>query len=77
VVQTSNDVRLLVAEQKPDVSKPCPHCGKPVRYSINIFVEGNEPRLLVHCGGSGYEYSGEGCFATVAWNPEEQKWEPY
>ena len=40
-------------------------------------MEGNKPRLLVHCGGSGYEYSGNGCFATVAWNPDERKWEAY
>jgi hypothetical protein len=37
----------------------------------------NEPRLLVHCGGSGFEYSGKGCFAMLAWDPEERKWEPY
>jgi len=71
------DVERLVAEQQPDASAPCPNCGKPVGDGKNIFVEGNEPRLLVHCGGSGYEHSGQGCFATVAWDPEERKWEPY
>ena len=75
--QDSNDVEPLVAEQQPDTSATCPHCGKPVGGSKNIFVEGNEPRLLVHCGGSGYEYSGNGCFATVAWNPDERNWEAY
>ena len=77
MTQTSKDVEQLVAEQQPDASKPCPNCGKPVRDDKNIFMEGNEPRLLAHCGGSAYEYSGEGCFATVAWNPENQQWELY
>jgi hypothetical protein len=76
VTQTSKDVERLVDEQEPDSSKPCPHCHKPVR-DPNIFVEGDVPRLLSHCGGSGSAYSGEGCFATVAWHPEKQQWEPY
>ncbi len=76
-MQDSNDVERLVAEQQPNHNAPCPHCGKPVGDSRNIFVEGSEPRLLAHCGGSGYDYSGKGCFAKVAWNPDERKWEPY
>ena len=73
----SSDVKRLVAEQQPDANAPCPHCGKPVNESANIFVEANETRLLAHCGGSGDKYSGQGCFATVAWNPDERTWEPY
>jgi hypothetical protein len=35
---------------------------------------GNEPRLLVTCGGSGYDYTGEGCFNEVAWDPDGRRW---
>jgi hypothetical protein len=72
--QDSGDVARLVEEQKPDTTKPCPHCGQPVGDEKNIHVQGNESRLLVNCGGSGYDYIGTGCFNEVAWDPDGRRW---
>jgi hypothetical protein len=72
--QDSSDVVRLVAEQQPDTIRPCPHCKQPVGDERNIRVQGNEPRLLVTCGGSGLDYTGKGCFNEVAWDPEARTW---
>ena len=64
----------LVRQQQPDTTKPCPHCRRPVGDEKNIRVQGNEPRLLVTCGGSGLDYTGQGCFNEVAWDSDERRW---
>lgn len=72
--QDSGDVTRLVEEQQPDTTRPCPHCGRPVGDERNIRVQGNEPQLLVTCGGSGYDFTGQGCGNDVAWDPEARRW---
>ena len=68
----------MLAEQRPDVTAPCPHCGRPVNEDVrNIGVERYMPRLLARCGGSGYAYTGLGCFERVAWDPDAGAWTPY
>jgi hypothetical protein len=76
VTQNSSDIERLGAEQQPNLDAPCPRCGSPVGDS-RIFTEGNEPRLLVHCGGSSFDRSGKGCFTQLAWNPADRKWDLY
>jgi len=70
----SGDVARLIEEQKPDTTKPCPYCRQPVGDEKHIRVQGNEPRLLVTCGGSGLNYTGDGCFNEVAWDPAGRRW---
>ena len=72
-IPNHEDVARLYDEQKPDPTAPCPLCGEPVREDKNISVENG--KLIARCGGSGYDYSGGGCFAKVAWNPETTKWD--
>jgi hypothetical protein len=56
---------------------PCPHCNRPVDGGGRVLVEGFKPRLLAHCGGSGYEFTGRGCFAKIGWDPDQRAWVPY
>ena len=74
-IPNHEDVARLYEEQKPNPNAPCPRCGRPVREDKNIFPEGG--RLTAHCGGSGYDYTGKGCFAKLVWNPETTGWDEY
>ena len=71
----SSDVQRIVDEQQPDPAAQCPYCGKPVRENANIWLE--DGVLNAHCGGSGLNYIGEGCFRRVAWDPVEGAWVEY
>ena len=73
----SNEVVRLIEEQRPDFTLLCPHCHRPVDGGGRVLVEGFNPRLLARCGGSGYESTGRGCFAKVAWDPDQRTWVPY
>ena len=73
----SNEVARLIEELRPDFTLPCPHCERPVDGGGRILVEGFNPRLLAHCGGTGHEFTGRGCFAKVAWDPDQRAWVPY
>lgn len=68
------DLARLIAEQQPDTTAPCPHCGEPAGDSGNVRVMGNVPILIATCGGSGFDYTGCGCFNEVAWDPDARKW---
>ena len=68
------DLAQLIAEQQPDTTAPCPHCGQPVGDSRNIRPMGIVPRLIVTCGGSGLAYTGHGCFNEVAWDSTARRW---
>ena len=73
----SNEVVRLIEEQRPDFTLPCPHCYRPVDGGGRVLVEGFKPRLPAHCGESGYEFTGRGCFAKIAWDPDQRAWVPY
>lgn len=72
--QDSSDVAWLIEQQRPDTTAACPCCGQPVGDENNIRVQGTEPRLIVNCGGSGLDYTGNGCFNDLAWDPAGRRW---